>query len=91
MKIPLREAVEKIFQTHGKIFFAEFVKRTSGETRRMTCRLGVKSYLKGGSLSYSPKAKKLVVVFDMDKHNYRMINLEGLKKLSIGKEHYEVK
>ena len=89
-KITLQEAVSEIFKSKGKIFYVEFVKRTTNELRRMTCRLGVKSYLHGGTLKFSPKERNLLVVFDMDKRDYRMINLSGLKKISIRGKEYKI-
>ena len=67
----------------GQIFYIEFIKRSTGELRKMRCRKGVKRYLKGGSKSYNPKAKNLITVFDMDKGAYRSIPVEGVQCLTV--------
>ena len=62
---------------NGKIFSVTFVKK-DGSLRKMTARLGVKKDLKGVGLSFDPASKQLVVVFDMHKRAYRMINLQTI-------------
>ncbi len=39
---------------NGRIFTVVYKKRTNGEERTMTCRLGVHKHLKGGELGYDP-------------------------------------
>jgi len=68
----------------GKIFQVEFIKRTTGELRKMKCRLGVKKYLRGGKKTFSPKDKQLLTVFDMEAKGYRSIPVEGIRLLKIG-------
>jgi len=68
----------------GKIFQVEFIKRTTGELRKMRCRLGVKKYLKGGVKKYASKDKQLLTVFDMDAKGYRSIPVEGIRLLKVG-------
>jgi hypothetical protein len=72
----------------SKIFTVEFVK-LNGEVRKMTCRLGVKKHLKGGSLGYDAKEKNLLPVFDMVKQEYRMINFDSIIYLKVDNEIYE--
>ena len=67
----------------GQIFSVEFIKRSTGELRKMTCRLGVKKHLKGGSKPYSAKQHNLLTVFDMEKSGYRSIPLESVRKLTV--------
>lgn len=69
--------LEQIKKTNGKIFSVTFVKK-DGTLRKMTARLGVKKDIKGVGLSFDPAAKQLVVVFDMHKRAYRMINLQTI-------------
>lgn len=66
----------------GTIFTAVNVKR-NGETRRYVCRLGVRKHLKGGELPYNPAERHLLTVFDMQKKEYRMINLKTLTYLKV--------
>lgn len=80
-KITVDEAKKMMLATDGKIFAVKFIKRTTGELREMTCRLGVTSHLHGGELPYDPKIHKLLPVFDMDIEQYRQIPYEGLRWL----------
>jgi hypothetical protein len=73
--------------SRGRIFAADVTKRLGGR-RTIVCRYGVKSHVKGVGLSFDPRAKRLTVVFDMQKHAYRMLNWNGLNSLLIdGKIH----
>lgn len=63
-----------------KIFSVVFIKK-DGTERKMTCRLGVKKYLKGGELKFSPQEKNMLVVFDIHKNDYRMINFNTITEL----------
>jgi WYL_2, Sm-like SH3 beta-barrel fold len=65
----------------GKIFFVEFTKK-DGTTRRMTARRSVKKGVKGKGMYYRPLGKGLLSVFDMDKAEFRLINLLNVTKFS---------
>ena len=69
--------LEQIKKTNGRIFSVTFVKK-DGSIRKMTARLGVKKDLKGVGLKFDPTERSLVVVFDMHKRAYRMINLQTI-------------
>jgi hypothetical protein len=84
------QAVALIKATKGKMFTVSFIKRTDGLNRIMTARLGVKKYLRGGSLRYDPVAKNLIPVFDVRIKEYRMIAIEGLTSLTINKQTFKV-
>ena len=71
------------------IFSVVFLKK-SGEIRRMNCMLGVKKHLKGGKLSYNPKERNNLVVFDTQKKGYRTINLDTLMNISMKGVEYNV-
>lgn len=75
----------------GKIFGVNFQKRTTGALRVMVCRYGVRSHAKGIGLSFNPTAKQLIVVFDMQKILYRMINIPGMQALLIAGKFYKVR
>jgi hypothetical protein len=77
------KAIEFIQSTNGKFFTCEFTKRTTGELRTMLCRTGVKSGLKGGTLKFDPKEKDLIVVWDRQKKLYRMIPVDGLRRIKV--------
>jgi len=63
-----------------KIFTAKFIKK-NGEERVMNCRLGVTKHLKGGVMTHDPSALNHLVVFDMQKKEYRTINVDTLVEL----------
>lgn len=64
-------------EVKGNFFRACFVKK-DGTIREMTARFGVKKYLKGGELGYVPEERGYIVVFDVDKKEYRTINMDKL-------------
>lgn len=82
-----QQAIEFIRSSNGRIVGVEFVKRTTGEVRRMQCRLGVVSHLKGemgSGPAYDPAAHGLIRVFDMAPgKGYRSIPTEGLTAISV--------
>lgn len=63
-----------------KIFSVTFEKK-DGTLRKMLCRLGVTKYLRGGEMKYSPKERNMLVVFDIQKNDYRMINFNTITEL----------
>lgn len=75
----------KTFVGKNKIFTATFIKK-DGTTRVMNCQLGVKKHLKGGEQKFNPIEKNLLTVFDMQKKEYRMINISTLITLKANGE-----
>lgn len=67
----------------GSIFNVEFIKRTTGELRSMTCRRGVTKGLKGGQKSFSDKSKDLLTVWDMQAKGYRSIPVDAIQSLKV--------
>ena len=88
--ISKNDALGKIRASKGKIFTATIIKRTNGERRELNCRLGVKKYVTGEGLKFEPSNKNLIVVFDMQKNGYRMINIDGLEALKIDGEEFTI-
>jgi len=70
----------------NKIATVTFVKRHTGELRRMNCRLGVTRYLKGTGPAYDASAHKLLTVFDMQKKAYRSIPVENVVEVKAHKK-----
>jgi hypothetical protein len=68
---------EQILATNGRFFSVSFIKK-DGTERRMTARLGVKKNIKGVGLKFNPSERNLIVVFDIHKKAYRMINLSTI-------------
>ena len=64
-------------EVKGNFFRACFLKK-DGTVREMTARFGVKKYLKGGELTYNPEERGYIVVFDVEKKEYRTINMDKL-------------
>lgn len=60
----------------GRIFSVDFRKRETEAERHMVCRLGVKRGVVGVGMAYNPKDRRLVVVWDMQRWAYRMVNLD---------------
>lgn len=84
------QAKQLIKNTKGKFFTVTFIKK-DGTTRVMNARLGVKAYLKGGELPYNAESKGLIPVFDVQKHEYRMININTISNLKVGNNIYDVR
>lgn len=74
----------KNFVSNGKFFTVTFIKKDLS-TRKMQCRLGVKKYLKGGSLPYNPSEKNLICVYEIGK-GYKMVNISTLINLKANKQ-----
>lgn len=91
------ELIDKIKATDprntgkGEFFTVTFVKRTDGSTRTMNARLGVRRYLKGGDLPYDAASRELLPVFDVQKGDYRMIDLRSIISAKVGGQEYIVK
>ena len=88
-RISRKKALEKIYATAGRIFYAEYIKR-DGSLRRMTARLGVRKGVTGKGMRYNPLERGLLPVFDMDRADWRMVNLNTLQRLSVDHERYQV-
>ena len=79
---PIEKAKKVIDSTKGRIFTAVFIKK-NGEKRTINCRTGVRKFTKGG-VSTSGHIPELVVVFDIQKQQYRNINLESIIEIRFG-------
>ena len=79
---------------YGKFFTVTFIKK-DGTERVMNARLGVEVYQRGGQLAYDAEEKGLIPVWDPKAHNatdqgYRMIPINTITNLKIGKNEYTV-
>ena len=90
-KIKRRDILQLLEENRNPntIFHVVFLKK-SGELRRMSCMLGVKKHLKGGKLSYNPKERNNLIVFDTQKGGYRTINLDTLINVNMKGVEYHV-
>lgn len=81
-----------ISKTNGHFFKVVFVKRSTGEVREMTARIGVKKYTNGIGLKYDAKSKNLLPVWVSNENldgaeAYRMVDLETILEIKAnGKE-----
>lgn len=75
--ITLAEANRLIDGTNGRFFSVTFLK-TNGKLREMTCRLGVKKDLRGGTLKYDPRERGLRVV-----HEAESIQTDGGQRMTV--------
>jgi len=71
-----------IMSTGGKFFSVVFEKKDKS-VREMTCRLGVQKHLKGGESTLTAYPQ-YVTVFDVEKEDYRAINLDTLLQIKTG-------
>lgn len=80
--------VNKVIELLGdKIFTVSFTKK-DGSLRLMNARRGVTKGVKGVGMSYDPSKKGLVVVFDMQKQAFRMINADTIHEIKADKKIY---
>jgi hypothetical protein len=86
------KAKELITQSNGLIFSSVFIKK-DGTHRLMNARLKVTKGLKKDPKPrpYEPSKYNLICVYDMQKKNYRMININTLQTLIINKNIYSIK
>ena len=92
-KISSSKARDLIRGTNGKLFGAEYVKRTTGDYRKGTYRTEVSKGVKGIGLKYNRTEHGLIGVYEMtgDKQGHKSIPCdEGLKKLIIDGTPYTV-
>ena len=85
-----RDLMKEINKNKGNIFSVVFLKK-DGSVRKMICRSGVKKYINGKGMSYDPSKRGLMVVFDMQKEQYRMINLKTISNINMKGVQYNVK
>lgn len=104
LNIPISKALELIESTRdtGTVFGVCFEKRSTGELRTMAARFGVTKGVTGVGMSYDPKTKNLLCVYDMNvlgtdpeteerlKGAFRMINITGIRTLTLRGTSYVV-
>ena len=79
---PTESALNVIRNTHGRFFSVEFVKRTTGEVRKMNCRTGVTQGVTGTGKSFSDFDKGLVTVWDAQISQFRSIPISNIIKIT---------
>mgnify|MGYP007032451087 CR=1 FL=1 len=71
-------AIEVIRKSKGKFITVAFIKRTTGEVRRMNCRTGVTKGVTGTGKTFNDSDKGLVTVWDAKINQFRSIPLENI-------------
>lgn len=77
----INELKQMVLGSKGKFFVVEFIKKDKS-LRRMRARLGVKKGLTGTGRSL--EKDNLITVYDIEAHQYRIVNLETLKSFRCG-------
>jgi hypothetical protein len=98
----LRKNVRSLIETEGMNGHFEsvsFIKRKDGSDRKFTFRQGVKKYVKGTGLKFSPASKGLIKAWIPENQRleikekdsgYRFIPVEGVKEFVIAGTLYTV-
>lgn len=81
---------EKLKKSMGRFFTVVFTKRSTGEKRTMTCRLGVKKHLKGGARAYDPDSMNLMIVWEPRSAMYKSIPTDAIEEIKIAGKVYQV-
>lgn len=71
-------AIDVIRKSKGKFITVAFVKRTTGEVRRMNCRTGVTKGVTGVGKPFNDYDKGLITVWDAKISQFRSIPLENI-------------
>ena len=89
--INTNKAKQLIEDSKGKFFTAHFIKKDMSK-RILNARTGKRYTPKSNKKQpYDPSDYNLLRVYDMQKRNFRMINLATLFKLNINKNKYLIK
>jgi hypothetical protein len=85
------DEVEQFLRSlNGKFFTIQFIKRTTGEVRKMTATTNYQSKLAGGDATYSFTEKKLIPVWDLGKQAFRSIPLDAVLTIKANGNAYKV-
>lgn len=84
-----RSKVRELLKSAGSTFFTvEFIKKDN-TLRKLNGRLKVKSHLHGGK-STTAHLDKYITIFDVQKEEYRNVNLETIQTVKLRGTFYEV-
>ena len=81
MQIKQSQIRQEIKLTNGRIFKVSFIKK-DGSKRDMLARTQVRKGLKGG-VNTTAAYDKYITLFDMQKYQYRNVNVETIYALKI--------
>ena len=86
----MKTEIKTLKEMVGSKIFSVIFQKKDGTLREMVCRLGVTKHLKGGELKYSPEDFNYLTVFDMQKQEYRTINVNTLKRIKLDGVTYDL-
>jgi hypothetical protein len=86
----MKTEIQTLRELVGSKIFSVIFQKKDGTLREMVCRLGVTKHLKGGELKYSPEDFNYLTVFDMQKKEYRTINVNTLKRIKLDGVTYDL-
>jgi len=90
VKVIDRTKVKNVIDgTNGKVFTVVFRKK-DGTKRKMLAKMGVEHNLKGGANKVVKPDNSYITTFDVEKFEYRTVNLATVSRLRIGREIYKV-
>lgn len=87
--IKRNQVAELMGSSNGRFFTIVFTKK-NGQDRIMNARLGVKRYVNGNGMNYSPASYGNKIVWDAQVQQYRTVNLETVKSLVVDRKFYTV-
>jgi hypothetical protein len=73
----------------GKFVSVDY-KKLDGETRTLTGRLGVTSYLRGGENKVQSDERPYMTMFDIQLRQYRTVNLSSVSEMRASGKRYTV-
>lgn len=74
--------IESAHGVSGTFFSAKNVKKDNS-IRNWSCRLGVKSHLRGGPPAYDAEERNFITVWDSKAKSYRQLNISTLTDLKV--------
>lgn len=84
------EVGQFLYDLNGKFFTIEFIKRSTGEVRKMTATTNYQSKLAGGEAAYDFGEKKLIPVWDLAKQAFRSIPLDSVLTINAKGNTYKI-
>ena len=72
----------------GLIFSVTFIKKTTGEERKMTARLNVKKDVKGVGMRFNPTDLNHIVAYSMRDRGWRQFSIDNLIQVKANKQVY---
>lgn len=85
MNNKFKDLTDTILASEGRVFSAMYIKK-DGTVRHITARLGVKKGITGKGMAFDPYTKGYLPVFDMQKKEYRMLNVNTVLETCIDGE-----